>query len=896
MRPIVSSLAIGAAILSLASCGAEEEINSLPGIGTQTPIPTPISTFAPTPTPLPVPEPEPSQTPITTPTPSPVSTTPPPISTPAPTPIPTITPTPEPPTTVTLNRSDWTLTSSNNEESLPLAVDESSSTRWTTRATQRPEQWLNIDLSSVQSFNRIVLEGEESPNDYPRSYEVYVSSNGADWGTPIAEGNGSESITTINFTDVNARYVRIVQTGTVERFWWSIHELNLLSSSSSTPAPIPVPTTAPTPAPVATPRPTPTPAPTPTPIATPTPVTTPTPTPEPQPSPTPVGLTPELQSGKDQYDMMCIGCHGTTGLGVGVFPELLSSINDNTFVSVTVARMPPSSPGDCDTECANGIEAWLSHEHNLDNPTPEPTPTPSSTPTPSTPLATVQVDTLAQSCSANNNLMPDIRRLTNLSYIEAVEAFLGFRPPREMIVYGLPPQNRDKTITNVNFGLRVGRDYTNRTIAVSQEIVDAMDWTPFYNESRDGCSEFSSRCNETLSRNLFEQAYGTDASDDDIAPLMAVFSAAESANMRFDDAAKIAVRSILSSPRFFYFVSDPDTAIDRMTVAKRLSLLIYNHTNEPSVMAAANAGQFDTLEGIESFTREALNNEKVSVALEEFYYDWLNLDRLDYTVDLSSQGYEQYTVDTNDALREDITDYLNTIVLDSNMPFMNVFSDQRAFIRPETSWIYGDGSLIASPELQDISHLPKRSGLLTHPAMLTLSLKIEAKSIVDRGVFMNEHILCRDIPLPAAVTPIDPKLVPENASQREKLEQHVVGACAVCHESLDAPGYALEAFGPIGEHKETDIYGNPLLDDGIFDIDGSVATFDNVHEFSALLTQSDEVAQCIVQRRLSHALARVADWDLDSCEIARLKDIYIRSNYDLKELTVGIATSHYFTN
>ena len=800
------------------------------------------------------------------------------------TPAPPITPIPEPLSNTTLDRSTWTLAASNNSDDLSLAIDELPDTRWTTTATQQPDQWLTIDLNTIQSFNSIVLESEESPNDYPRGYEVYVSSNGVDWGGVISEGNGNEPTTTINFTTVNARYLRIVQTGTVSRYWWSIHEINLfLNNSTPITGSTPVPVFVPTPDPVVTPAP------------TPDPVVTPAPTPTPVSTPTPNGLTQELQAGKDAYDMMCVTCHGLTGLGIGAFPELLTSINEGLFVNATVARMPISNPGDCDTECANAIQAWLGYEHDLTNPTITPTPAP--TPTPSAPLSTVQVDTLVQSCSANNNLMPDIRRLTNLSYIEAVEAFLGYRAPREMILYGLPPQNRDKTITNVDFGLRVDRDYTNRTIAVSKEIIDAMDWAPFYNEHRGGCSGFSDACNETLSSNIFEKAYGATPTTNDLAPLISVFDAAESADISFEDAAKIAVRSILSSPRFFYFVSDPEDAIDRATIAKRLSLLIYNHTNEPSVMAAADAGQFDTPEGIESFTREALNDEKVSVALEEFYYDWLNLDRLDYTVDLTSQGYSNYSFETNDALREDITDYLNTIVQNSDMPFMNVFSDARAFIRPETSWIYDDSSLIASPnELQDISHLPKRSGLLTHPAMLALSLKIEEKSIVDRGVFINEHILCRDIPLPAAVTPIDPTLLPEDASQREQLEQHVVGACAGCHESLDAPGYALEAFGPIGEHKETDVYGNPLLDDGIFDIDGSVKTFDNVHEFSALITQSDEVAQCIVHRRLSHALARVADWELDACEIERLKDIYIRSNYDLKELTVGIATSHYFTN
>ena len=65
-----------------------------------------------------------------------------------------------------------------------------------------------------------------SPKDYPRGYEVFASDDPNDFGRPIASGTG-DVITTINFDEVTARYVRIEQTGNDDRYWWSIHELDI---------------------------------------------------------------------------------------------------------------------------------------------------------------------------------------------------------------------------------------------------------------------------------------------------------------------------------------------------------------------------------------------------------------------------------------------------------------------------------------------------------------------------------------------------------------------------------------------------------------------------------------------------------------------------------------------
>lgn len=147
-----------------------------------------------------------------------------------------------------LSRDDWELSASHNERDAYLAIDNVRSTRWATDTNQASGQWFEIDLQSAQTFNSIVLETAASPNDYPRRYQVFVSNNGINWGSAIVAGAGNGSRTTIEFNAVSSRYLRIEQTGSASKYWWSIHEINLYDSGEDpTPTPAPTPTPTPTP-------------------------------------------------------------------------------------------------------------------------------------------------------------------------------------------------------------------------------------------------------------------------------------------------------------------------------------------------------------------------------------------------------------------------------------------------------------------------------------------------------------------------------------------------------------------------------------------------------------------------------------------------------------------------
>jgi hypothetical protein len=130
-----------------------------------------------------------------------------------------------------LNRTIWVASSSTTGSDDPgNALDGVLTTRWSTGASQANGQWFQVDMGTVNAFNKIVLNEANSANDYPRGYEVMVSNDGVNWSSSIATGVGTSGVTTITFTTQAARYIRITQTGSAPGTFWSIHEFNVFGT------------------------------------------------------------------------------------------------------------------------------------------------------------------------------------------------------------------------------------------------------------------------------------------------------------------------------------------------------------------------------------------------------------------------------------------------------------------------------------------------------------------------------------------------------------------------------------------------------------------------------------------------------------------------------------------
>jgi hypothetical protein len=125
-----------------------------------------------------------------------------------------------------MSRAGWVASASvNGSDSPAKAIDGNIATRWSTGGAQSLGQWFQVDMGSAQTFFQIILDQENSTSDYPRGYQVNVSSDGINWGSPVATGSGSSGAATIiTFPTQTARYIRVTQTGSTTGNYWSIYE------------------------------------------------------------------------------------------------------------------------------------------------------------------------------------------------------------------------------------------------------------------------------------------------------------------------------------------------------------------------------------------------------------------------------------------------------------------------------------------------------------------------------------------------------------------------------------------------------------------------------------------------------------------------------------------------
>ena len=102
--------------------------------------------------------------------------------------------------------------------------DGSTATRWSSGTPMADGQWVTADMGGAHLLDRITLDAGNA-TDYARGYRIYLSTDGTNWGDPVAEGTGSGQVITATFPAQQARYLKIVQTGSASS-WWSIAELN----------------------------------------------------------------------------------------------------------------------------------------------------------------------------------------------------------------------------------------------------------------------------------------------------------------------------------------------------------------------------------------------------------------------------------------------------------------------------------------------------------------------------------------------------------------------------------------------------------------------------------------------------------------------------------------------
>jgi len=137
-------------------------------------------------------------------------------------------------------RTGWRAESNYSPDDVIMAFDNDISTRWATRSPQRPGAYFLLDLGEKQRVSGISMFLGRFTTDFPRGVIIEISRDKVKWesvielqsnlgvlvwenGHPVFDMENRRS--ELYFKPVEARYIKIIQTGYAYPFDWSIAEL-----------------------------------------------------------------------------------------------------------------------------------------------------------------------------------------------------------------------------------------------------------------------------------------------------------------------------------------------------------------------------------------------------------------------------------------------------------------------------------------------------------------------------------------------------------------------------------------------------------------------------------------------------------------------------------------------
>lgn len=365
-----------------------------------------------------------------------------------------------------------------------------------------------------------------------------------------------------------------------------------------------------------------------------------------------------------------------------------------------------------------------------------------------------------------------------------------------------------------------------------------------------------------------------------------------------DDGERRFLAALLSSPHFLYRTELGEPAGDgtwRLTgpeTASALAFFLWSSPPDDALLAAAEAGELATADGIERHARRLLEDPRARATVGVFAEQWLGVEPLPLAV----RADPALDAATRDALLAATRRFVSDVVFDGPHDLRGLLVAEHTHVNEAIARLYGiDG--IAGPALRAVPAPQGRAaGILGQGSVLATHAHADQSSPIRRGLFVRRRLLCQELP-PAppnagGVPDVDPR-----ATTRERFRQHTDDPfCNACHRYIDDVGFGFEGFDAIGRARATE-NGQPIDDRGdMNDVEGlgtaTRAPYHGLPALAAILADSHAARRCFVTQVRRFALGAGEE---SECAVEALTEGFAADGDDIRELLIRVARDPAFT-
>lgn len=418
------------------------------------------------------------------------------------------------------------------------------------------------------------------------------------------------------------------------------------------------------------------------------------------------------------------------------------------------------------------------------------------------------------------------------------------------------------------------------------------------------------------------RAFRRPVTAEEVAPYLAIVARHLEQKECFESAMLEAYQTALCSPDFLFLVEEPGPLSDH-ALASRLAYFLTRSAPDDALRALADRGELKRPEVLRRETERLLASPRSTAFVNDFLDHWLHLRDLDATMPDKELFPEYYEIVFNSKvdglLRESIaaeTRLFFGSLLKTNGSLLQLIDSDFTYLNSRLAEFYG------LPPVEGVqmrrAPLPAesvRGGVLTQASVLKVTANGSRTSPVLRGAWVLHNIIGRPPPPPPPeVASIEPD-TRGATTIREQLAKHQnTESCASCHRQIDPPGFALEAFDPVGQWREAyrttemgtevklvNVEGKKVKYriGAVVDASGSLldnSRFAGPKEFKKLaLRQSDAVARCIAGKLVTFSTGHHTEpgdiLALDAI-VASVK----KNDYGLRTLIHAVIQSDLFLN
>ncbi len=462
-----------------------------------------------------------------------------------------------------------------------------------------------------------------------------------------------------------------------------------------------------------------------------------------------------------------------------------------------------------------------------------------------------QVEPVVPVCEATG--VTGVQRLTRSEYDRTVADLLGTtsRPGQRF-----PDDNRANVfdnnaqvngVTALTAAAYFEAAEVLATEVVTQRPLSVISCEPSAELTADACAS------QILGR-LVRRAYRRPVEAAELEAVLAVYRAAQAQG--HDVALQNAIHAVLVAPQFLFRGTAATLgaahALDEHALATRLSYLLWGSMPDDALSLNAEQGQLAKPEVLQAEIKRMLADARASALVDSFAGQWLSLRLLD-VAEPDAALFPEFTAGLKSDMLAESQAFLHAIFADG-APMRDLLTAPYTFVNANMAAYYG----LPAPSSAGFARVDlsgsERRGILTQASLLTVTSNPDRTSVVRRGKWILDSLLCQPLPPPPNGVSVTLPDAQASANKFEQLAQHRSSPiCNGCHSIVDPLGFALEAYDPIGRVRSVDETGRPLYTIGTLP-DGTVVN--GARELVEHLATTGQFESCMATNLLTYALGR----------------------------------------